>query len=108
MDKATITKFLIGFAAGVAAPLVVDAIKEYRKKQKAASQPQVPSNTDHSFVAWTGDDNFFEIEGDRNVATNPHMRLVPLSSKENMLNYPKFKKYTPFNVSPAKRIIVKR
>jgi hypothetical protein len=54
-----------------------------------------------------GDDNFFEIEGDDNVSTNTHLHLADLTSRERMKNYPTFKKYSKFDVSPAKKIKLK-
>ena len=49
----------------------------------------------------------FEIEGDNNVTTNPHLHLADLTSRERMKNYPTFKKYSKFDVSPAKKIKLK-
>jgi hypothetical protein len=107
LKPAEIKTLLFGLTIGIVAPLVVEAIKKNIRKAEKSSQPNVEANTDHSFVAWTGDDNFFEIEGVRNVATNPHMRLAPLSSKESFKQYPVFKKYSKFSVSPAKKIKIK-
>jgi hypothetical protein len=104
LDRETLKRFGIGLLAGVAAPLIVEYIKKQLKKREDASQVQIPANTDHGFVAWVGDDNFFELEGDTSIENNPHMSLVPLTSRERMRNYPTFKKYQPFNVTPAKKI----
>lgn len=97
-------QFLTGLAVAIVAPLIVEHIRKQLKKKEAAKKPYIEANTDHGFSSWVGDDNFFEIEGDRNVATNPHMSLVPLTSRERMMRYPEFKKYQPFNVTPAKKI----
>lgn len=100
MDAKTQKGIIVGLLVAIAAPLIVDEIRKYRNKKKS----NVDANTDHSFVNWVGDDDFFEIEGDRSVQTNPFMSLTPLTSKENMLNFPKFKKYKPFVVTPSKKI----
>jgi hypothetical protein len=104
MDKKIVITLVSGLLVGITAPLIVDHIRKRRKQKEATAQPRVEANTDHLFVQWTGDDNFFEIEGDTNVRTNPFMTLVPLTSKERMSKYPKFVKYKPFNVTPAKKI----
>lgn len=106
MKKETIKTIIGGLAVGIAAPLVVEYIKKRIKKAEKAKEVKIDANTDHSFVAWVGDDGFFEIEGDNNVSTNPFMSLVPLTSKERMRKYPVFKKYSKFNVTPAKKIKV--
>jgi hypothetical protein len=100
MDAKTKKAVLIGISVAVIAPLIVDEIRKYRNKDKY----NTPSNTDHSFVNWVGDDDFFEIEGDRSVETNPYMSLAPLTSRDAMLNFPEFKKYKPFVVTPPKKI----
>jgi hypothetical protein len=100
MDAKTQKAVIIGLSVAIVAPLIVDEIRKFRNKGKLST----PANTDHSFVNWVGDDDFFEIEGDRTVNGNPHMSLTPLTSKDAMLNFPKFKKYKPFVVSPSKKI----
>jgi hypothetical protein len=100
MDAKTQKAVIIGLSVAVIAPLIVDAIRKYTTKRKG----NMPANTDHGFVNWVGDDDFFEIEGDRSVETNPHMSLAPLTSRDAMLNFPKFKKYKPFVVTPSKKI----
>ncbi len=100
MDAKTQKAVLIGLLVAVVAPLIVDEVRKYRNKKKG----DVPTNTDHGFVNWVGDDSFFEIEGERSVNGNPHMSLAPLTSKDAMLNFPKYKKYRPFVVSPSKKI----
>ena len=104
MNKAAIKILVTGLTVGVAAPLIVEYIKKRIKKAEAAKAPRVEVNTDHGFSQWVGDDNFFELEGDTSVNTNPHMSLVPLTSKRRMRQYPTFKKYSPFSVTPAKKI----
>jgi hypothetical protein len=106
MEKALVKTLVTGLVIGIAAPLIVEAIKKRIRKAESAKQPSVEANTDHSFSNWVGDDNFFEIEGDRYVLGNAHMRLAPLTSKENFKQYPVFKKYSKFSVSPAKKIKV--
>jgi len=106
MNKQTLKTVITGLAVGIAAPLVVEYIKKRIKKAEKAKEVKIDANTDHSFVAWVGDDGFFEIEGDNNVSTNPFMSLVPLTSKERMRNYPVFKKYKKFSVTPAKKVKV--
>ena len=100
MDAKTQKAVIIGLSVAVIAPLIVDAIRKFTKKSKG----DMPANTDHGFVNWVGDDDFFEIEGDRSVETNQFMSLAPLTSKDAMLNFPKFKKYKPFVISPSKKI----
>jgi hypothetical protein len=100
MDSKTQKAVIIGIVVAVVAPLIVDEIRKYRNKKNSS----VPTNTDHSFVNWVGDDDFFEIEGDRSVQENPYMHLAPLTSKDAMLNFPKYKKYKPFVVTPSKKI----
>jgi hypothetical protein len=100
MDAKTKKAVLIGISVAVIAPLIVDEIRKYRNKDKS----NTPANTDHSFSNWVGDDDFFEIEGDRSVKTNPYMSLAPLTSRDAMLNFPEFKKYKPFVVTPPKKI----
>jgi len=100
MDAKTQKAVIIGLSVAIVAPLIVDEIRKFRNKGKLST----PANTDHSFVNWVGDDDFFEIEGDRSVETNAYMSLAPLTSKDAMLNFPKFKKYKPFVVSPSKKI----
>jgi hypothetical protein len=107
MEKSLRKKLIIGLIAGVSAPLIVEAIKKAYKKYEASKEPKIPANTDHGFNSWVGDDNFFEIEGDNNVTTNPHLHLADLTSRERMKNYPTFKKYSKFDVSPAKKIKLK-
>ena len=104
MNKNLTKTIITGLAVGIAAPLIVEYIKKRIKKAEAAKKPNIEANTDHSFSQWVGDDNFFELEGDNNVKNNPHMSLVPLTSKERMKNYPVFKKYSKFSVTPAKKI----
>ena len=98
MNKAAIKILVTGLTVGVAAPLIVEYIKKRIKKAEAAKAPRVEANTDHGFSQWVGDDNFFELEGDTSVNTNP------LTSKRRMRQYPTFKKYSPFSVTPAKKI----
>ena len=107
MNKAAIKILITGLTVGVAAPLVVEYIKKRIKKAEAAKALKIEANTDHGFNSWVGDDNFFEIEGDNNVTTNPHLHLANLTSRERMKNYPTFKKYSKFDVSPAKKIKLK-
>lgn len=104
MDKKVITTLATGLLIGITAPLIVEYVRKRIKKKESEQKPQIEANTDHGFVAWVGDDNFFELEGDTNVSTNPHMSLVPLTSKERMKKYPQFVKYKPFVVSPSKKI----
>lgn len=104
INHKTIKTFAIGLTVAIVAPLIVEYIRKQIKKKEAAKKPAVEANTDHSFSSWVGDDDFFEIEGDRNVESNRHMSLVPLTSKSRIRNYPQFKKYKPFNVTPAKKI----
>ena len=104
MNKKIVITLASGLAVGIAAPLIVEYIKKRIKKSEAAKAPKIEANTDHSFSQWVGDDNFFELEGDTNVNSNPHMSLVPLSSRERMRKYPVFKKYSKFSVTPAKKI----
>lgn len=105
--KMTARKIGVALLVGVSAPLIAEYIKKQIKKREEAKKPKVEANTDHSFVAWTGDDNFFETKEDKFVNhSHSSMYLVPLSSKERMKGYPVFKKYSKFNVSPAKRIKV--
>lgn len=106
MNKTTLKTIITGLAVGISAPLIVEYIKKRIKKAEKAKEAKIEANTDHSFVAWVGDDGFLEVEGDNNVATNPFMSLVPLTSKERMRNYPVFKKYKKFTVTPAKKIKV--
>jgi len=100
MDSKTQKAVIIGIVVAVVAPLIVDEIRKYRNKQNS----NIPTNTDHGFTNWVGDDDFFEIEGDQTVKGNPYMHLAPLTSKDSMLNFPKYKKYKPFVVSPSKKI----
>ena len=100
MDSKTQKAVIIGIVVAVVAPLIVDEIRKYRNKGNST----IPTNTDHGFVNWVGDNDFFEIEGDQTVEGNPYMSLAPLRSKEDMLNFPKYKKYKPFVVSPSKKI----
>ena len=100
MDSKTQKAVIIGIVVAVVAPLIVDEIRKYRNKKSS----NIPTNTDHGFTNWVGDDDFFEIEGDRSVQGNPYTHLTPLTSKEAMLNFPKYKKYKPFVVSPSKKI----
>ena len=104
MDKKIITTLATGLLIGITAPLIVEYVRKRIKKKESEQQPKVEANTDHGFVNWVGDDNFFELEGDTNVATNPFMSLVPLTSKERMKKYPQYVKYKPFIVSPSKKI----
>lgn len=104
LKKLSTQKIAIALGVAVAAPLIADYIRKQIKKKEEAAKPKVEANTDHSFVAWTGDDKFFEIEGDTKLNGYNSLHLLPLSSKERMKGYPTFKKYTPFNVSPTKRI----
>lgn len=104
MDLKLIKTIATGLLVGITAPLLVEWVRKRNKKKEEAKQPKVVANTDHGFVAWVGDDNFFELEGDSNVTTNPHMSLVPLTSKERMSKYPQFIKYKPFSVTPTKKI----
>lgn len=105
--KMTARKIGIALLVGVSAPLIAEYIKKQIKKREEAKKPKVEANTDHSFSSWTGDDNFFEIDGDSKIDhSHSSMYLVPLSSKERMKGYPVFKKYSKFNVSPAKRLKV--
>jgi hypothetical protein len=106
LQKITARKIGIALLVGVSAPLIAEYIKKQIKKREDAKKPKVEANTDHSFSSWTGDDNFFELEGDTTVNGSKSMHLLPLSSKERMKGYPVFKKYSKFNVSPAKRIKV--
>lgn len=103
MNKKLTKTIITGLAVGIAAPLIVEYIKKRIKKAEAAKAPKIESNTDHSFSQWVGDDKMFELEGDTSVNGNPHMSLVPLTSKERMKNYPVFKKYTPFTITPTKK-----
>lgn len=105
-EKATAKKIGIALLIGVSAPLIAEFIKKQMKKREEAKKPKVEANTDHSFVAWTGDNNFFEIDGDTKIDRTPSLYLVPLSSKERMKKYPVFRKYRKFDVSPAKRLKV--
>lgn len=102
-DK-TIKTLATGLAVAIVAPLIVEYIRKRIKQKEAAQQPAVEANTDHSFSYWVGDDNFFETDGDQFLENNPFSSLVPLTSKERMKNYPKFIKYKPFSVTPAKKI----
>ena len=104
--KMTARKIGIALLVGVSAPLIAEYIKKQIKKREEAKKPKVEANTDHSFVAWTGDNNFFEVDGDTKIDKSPSIYLVPLSSKERMKKYPVFKKYSKFDVSPAKRLKV--
>lgn len=105
--KMTARKIGVALLVGVSAPLIAEYIKKQIKKREEAKKPKVEANTDHSFSSWTGDDNFLERKEDKFVNhSHSSMYLVPLSSKERMKGYPVFKKYSKFNVSPAKRIKV--
>jgi|688.fasta_scaffold11311_17 hypothetical protein len=104
ISNKTLKTLATGLAVAIVAPLIVEYIRKQIKKKEAAKQPSIEANTDHSFSSWVGDDNFFEIEGDTNVRTNPFMSLVPLTSKERMKKYPQFVKYKPFSVTPSKKI----
>lgn len=108
MKKVTAKQIAIAILVGVSAPLIAEFIKKRIKKAEQAKEKPIEANTDHSFKSWVGDDNFFEIEGDTNISDNPHYRLLPLTSKERMMSFPHFKKYSPFNVSPAKKLIMLR
>jgi hypothetical protein len=100
MDAKTQKAVIIGVSVAVIAPLIVDAIRKYTNKSKG----NMPANTDHGFVNWVGDEDFLEVEGDRSVETNPYMSLAPLTSRDAIINFPKFKKYKPFVVTPSKKI----
>ncbi len=100
MDSKTQKAVIIGIVVAVVAPLIVDEIRKYRNKKNST----IPTNTDHGFTNWVGDNDFFEIEGDQTVQGDPYMHLAPLTSKDSMLNFPKYKKYKPFVVSPSKKI----
>lgn len=104
MKKVTLKQVAIAITVGVAAPLIAEYFKKRIKKAEQAKEKPIEANTDHSFIQWVGDDNFFELEGDTNIADNPHYRLLPLTSRERMKMYPTFKKYAPFNVTPAKKV----
>lgn len=105
LDSKSKKGLFLGILVGVAAPLIAEYIKKQIKKYEDAKKPKVDSNTDHSFSSWTGDDKFFECGHDHFVNdANSHTHLLPLSSKERMKNYPVFKKYSRFNVSPAKKL----
>ena len=103
-QKATAKKIGIALLIGVSAPLIAEYIKKLMKKREEAKKPKVEANTDHGFSSWTGDNNFFEIDGDTRIDQTPSLYLVPLSSKERMKNYPVYKKYSKFTVSPAKKL----
>ena len=104
MNGKTIKTLATGLLVGIAAPLIVEFIRKEIKKRDARKKPVIESNTDHGFVSWVGDDDFFEVEGDSYVQNSGYMTLLPLTSKERMMNYPQFKKYQPFSVTPAKKI----
>lgn len=104
INNKTLKTLATGLTVAIIAPLIVEHIRKRIKKSEMAKKPSVEANTDHSFVSWVGDNNFFEIEGDQFVQNNPYTSILPLTSKERMMNYPKFVKYRPFSVTPAKKI----
>lgn len=100
MDAKTQKAVLIGLSVAIIAPLIVDEIRKFRNKDKSTT----PANTDHSFSNWVGDEDFLGSEGDRSVEKNLYMSLAPLTSRDAIINFPEFKKYKPFVVSPSKKI----
>jgi hypothetical protein len=104
-DDKNKTQLILAIVAGVTAPILADFIKKQIKKRQESKNPKVDVNTDHSFKSWTGDESFLDASHDHFVnEKNSHMYIVPLSSKERMRDYPTFKKYSPFNISPSKKI----
>jgi hypothetical protein len=104
LDKKAQKNLLIALIVGVSAPLLADAIKKQIKKKEDSKKPKTDANTDHSFSSWTGDENFLESKYDHFVNQSAKTQLVPLSSRERLKNYPVYKKYTPFDVSPTKKL----
>jgi hypothetical protein len=105
LDKKNKTQLILAIIAGVTAPILADYIKKQIKKRQESKKPKVDVNTDHSFKSWTGDESFLDASHDHFVnEKNSHMYMVPLSTKERMRDYPTFKKYTPFDVSPPKKL----
>lgn len=64
---------IAGVAVAVISALVVDAVKRSRTKNKAVANTDEPQ-----FKNWTGDNQFFETDGDTHVENNLHLRMIPL------------------------------